>query len=171
MYKNILLAYDQTEPSKKALNKAEELLKAIPGAKLTIVHVASDQNVHKNTSRFERFADHTAVSSPGLDSTYVANLPPNYDNYKETNEHLVISNKEHEVLKGVREDFEARGLQAQFEILSGSESDSIIHYAEEHNVDLILLGNSGKSGIKKWFLGSVSEKITHECPCSVLIVK
>jgi nucleotide-binding universal stress UspA family protein len=171
MYKNILLAYDQTEPSKKALNKAEELLKVIPGVKLTIAHVANEKNVNKTSSRYESFVDHTAVASPGLDSTYVANLPPNYDNHKETNEHLFISNKEHEILKGIREDFEARGLQAQFEILTGSESESIISYAEDHNIDLILLGNSEKSGIKKWFLGSVSEKVSHECPCSVLIVK
>jgi nucleotide-binding universal stress UspA family protein len=53
----------------------------------------------------------------------------------------------------------------------GDEADAIIDVAEEKLCDLIVVGNKGMTGAKRFLLGSVPNKISHHAPCSVLIVR
>jgi nucleotide-binding universal stress UspA family protein len=53
----------------------------------------------------------------------------------------------------------------------GDPADAIIDVAEEQNCDLIVVGNKGMTGAKRFLLGSVPNKISHHAPCSVLIVR
>ena len=48
---------------------------------------------------------------------------------------------------------------------------SILNYAEERDVDLILIGTRGNSGLKKMLLGSVASDIVTYSYCPVLIIK
>jgi nucleotide-binding universal stress UspA family protein len=48
---------------------------------------------------------------------------------------------------------------------------SILNYAEERNVDLIIIGTRGKSGIKKMLLGSVASDVVTYSYCPVLVTK
>ena len=43
--------------------------------------------------------------------------------------------------------------------------------AEEQRSDLIVVGNKGMTGAKRFLLGSVPNKVSHHAPCSVLIVR
>lgn len=52
----------------------------------------------------------------------------------------------------------------------GDPADMILDVAERSNADLIVVGNRGMSGVARFVLGSVSNKITHHAPCSVLVV-
>jgi nucleotide-binding universal stress UspA family protein len=52
----------------------------------------------------------------------------------------------------------------------GSPADSIIKTVEKENVDLIVMGTSGKHGLDRFLLGSVTEKVVRSAPCSVLAV-
>jgi nucleotide-binding universal stress UspA family protein len=52
----------------------------------------------------------------------------------------------------------------------GDPADSIIDVAEEEGVDLIVVGNRGMRGAKRYLLGSVPNRVAHQAPCSVLIV-
>jgi nucleotide-binding universal stress UspA family protein len=53
----------------------------------------------------------------------------------------------------------------------GDPSDAILDVAEEKHADLIMVGNKGMTGAKRFLLGSVPDKISHHAPCSVLIVR
>ncbi len=53
----------------------------------------------------------------------------------------------------------------------GHPADRILAFAEEHGVDLIVMGRRGLSGISRWVLGSVSDRVLHHAPCPVLIVR
>ena len=53
----------------------------------------------------------------------------------------------------------------------GDPADAILDVAEEENADLIVVGNKGMSGAKRFLLGSVPNKVSHHAPCSVLIVR
>lgn len=53
----------------------------------------------------------------------------------------------------------------------GEAADAILDIAEEQGVDLIIVGNKGMTGAKRFLLGSVPDKISHHAPCSVLIVR
>ena len=48
---------------------------------------------------------------------------------------------------------------------------SILNYAEERDVDLIVIGTRGKSGIKKMLLGSVASDVVTYSYCPVLVIK
>jgi nucleotide-binding universal stress UspA family protein len=53
----------------------------------------------------------------------------------------------------------------------GDAADAIIDVAEELRCDLIVIGNKGMTGAKRFLLGSVPNKVSHHAPCSVLIVR
>ena len=53
----------------------------------------------------------------------------------------------------------------------GDPADAILDVAEERGSDLIVVGNKGMSGAKRFLLGSVPNKVSHHAPCSVLIVR
>jgi nucleotide-binding universal stress UspA family protein len=53
----------------------------------------------------------------------------------------------------------------------GDAADAILDIAEEQGCDLIVVGNRGMTGAKRFLLGSVPNKISHHAPCSVLIVR
>jgi nucleotide-binding universal stress UspA family protein len=58
----------------------------------------------------------------------------------------------------------------QTEIRVGKDSDTILQFAEEKNVDLIVMGRRGRSSLGKVLFGNVTEKISRKAPCAVLIV-
>jgi len=53
----------------------------------------------------------------------------------------------------------------------GSETQNLIEAAKDENVDLIIVGNRGESGVVSWMLGSVSREIVESCTVPVLVVK
>lgn len=56
-------------------------------------------------------------------------------------------------------------------IMTGSPSRKIIEAAKDRQVDLIIVGNRGTSGVLSWMLGSVSRQVTDACTVPVLVVK
>ena len=46
----------------------------------------------------------------------------------------------------------------------------IVKEAKEKNIDLIVMGTHGRSGLKKLFMGSVAQKVIGYAPCAVLVV-
>ncbi len=55
--------------------------------------------------------------------------------------------------------------------LEGDPADAILDVAEENDADLVLVGNKGMTGARRFLLGSVPNKISHHAPCDVWIVK
>jgi nucleotide-binding universal stress UspA family protein len=55
--------------------------------------------------------------------------------------------------------------------VSGDPADMICEVAERENADLIVVGNKGMTGAKRFLLGSVPNQVSHHSPCNVLIVK
>lgn len=50
-------------------------------------------------------------------------------------------------------------------------TESLLSYAESHNIDLIVIGSRGLGGFKKLLLGSVASGVSQHSKCPVLIVK
>ena len=53
----------------------------------------------------------------------------------------------------------------------GDPADAILDVAEEMGADLIIVGNKGMTGAKRFLLGSVPNKVSHHAPCGVMIVR
>ncbi len=53
----------------------------------------------------------------------------------------------------------------------GDPADALLDVAEEVGADLIVVGNKGMTGAKRFLLGSVPNKVSHHAPCGVYIVR
>lgn len=56
------------------------------------------------------------------------------------------------------------------EVRQGNAAQEIIRYATEQNIDLIVLGTHGRTGLSRFLLGSVAEKVVRLATCPVLTV-
>ena len=63
------------------------------------------------------------------------------------------------------------GVESRSWAREGDPADSILDVAEEKNADLIVVGNKGMTGAKRFLLGSVPNKVSHHAPCSVMIIR
>lgn len=69
-------------------------------------------------------------------------------------------------------EFDRAGLRVgRRALLIGDAGEEILNYVREHQVDLIVAGSRGLSQVQGWLLGSVSRKLVHYAPCSVLLVR
>ena len=56
-------------------------------------------------------------------------------------------------------------------VVTGYPAEEILRYSDEYNVDLILMANLGRSGIRRWTIGSVAEKVLRTSNAPVLLVR
>ena len=65
-----------------------------------------------------------------------------------------------------------RGMAAvERQVVSGNPAEKILQVAEEQHVDLIVMASHGYTGIIRWLLGSVAERVAHHAPIPVLITR
>lgn len=65
----------------------------------------------------------------------------------------------------------ASGVTAAVHARQGDAADAILDVAEEQGAGLIVVGNRGLTGAKRFLLGSVPNRVSHHAPCSVLIIR
>jgi nucleotide-binding universal stress UspA family protein len=53
----------------------------------------------------------------------------------------------------------------------GPAAEKIVDYANAHEIDLIVVNTHGRTGIRRWVLGSVAAKIVEAAPCPVLLIR
>jgi nucleotide-binding universal stress UspA family protein len=75
------------------------------------------------------------------------------------------------ILREAAEEVKDTGVQVRTFARQGEPADAILDVAEEENADLIIVGNKGMTGAKRFLLGSVPNKVSHHAPCSVLIIR
>jgi nucleotide-binding universal stress UspA family protein len=63
------------------------------------------------------------------------------------------------------------GLEVQTHPVEGNPADAILNVAEVTGADLIVVGNKGMAGARRFLLGSVPNNVSHHAPCSVIIVR
>jgi nucleotide-binding universal stress UspA family protein len=75
------------------------------------------------------------------------------------------------ILDGAAAAAKQEGLEVQTHPVEGGPSDALLSVAEETGADLIVVGNKGMTGAKRFLLGSVPNNVSHHAPCSVMIVR
>ncbi len=65
----------------------------------------------------------------------------------------------------------ARGASVEWEIRTGAAAQELIRAAEERGAGLIAMATHGRSGLGRFFLGSVAERVVHQSPVPVLLVR
>jgi nucleotide-binding universal stress UspA family protein len=75
------------------------------------------------------------------------------------------------ILKRAAHDALAKGVEVQTHAREGDPAEVIIEIANGQQADLIVVGSRGLTGIKRFLLGSVSNKVSQHASCSVMIVR
>ena len=73
-------------------------------------------------------------------------------------------------MQRVLERLQARGIRAKSKIVCGRADEEILKRAESTNADLIAMGTRGYSGLQRFVLGSVAQRVLRHAQCSVLVV-
>ena len=63
------------------------------------------------------------------------------------------------------------GVASRHVVEFGRPAEEIIKYANENEVDLIVLGTHGRSGLRRMLMGSVAEEVVRNAECPVLAIK
>jgi universal stress protein A len=66
---------------------------------------------------------------------------------------------------------EAKRYRPEYAVRIGAPADEIVRYADSRDIDLIVMGTHGRSGVAHMVMGSVAEKVVREAPCPVLVVR
>ncbi len=75
------------------------------------------------------------------------------------------------VLDAAAADARKEGIEVQTHPVEGDPAEAILKVAEDTSADLIVVGNKGMTGARRFILGSVPNNISHHAPCSVIIVR
>lgn len=157
MYGRILVPYDGSEPSNKALDHAVNIAKMSGKSEVIVIHVIAELPYY-------HFIERPARSiKTGEKITLSQYLKEVYELMEES-ANDVLDKKKEEIKK-------ISGLEIKTKLLIGHISNTIIDFAAKENVDLIVIGNVGRSGISKIrTLGSVSRSVSERAPCPVMII-
>jgi nucleotide-binding universal stress UspA family protein len=145
MFTRIVVGTDGSETAAEAVRQAIELAR-LTGAQLSIVSAYS--------SSAGRRAQ-TAQQEAPADVQY--ELGPRED--------VIL------VLDAAAAQAKAAGIEVQTHPVEADPADAILNVAEETKADLIVVGNKGMTGARRYLLGSVPNNVSHHAPCSVIIVR
>ena len=140
MYKRILVPTDGSEFAKKAEKHALFLARA-SGAEIFAVSVTENNFVN---------------GLPLDDEVYQLNQ--------------ILKERSEENLKEFDELNDNNDLKITHVIREGSPAKVILEVAKEEDIDLIVMGSSGKSGFDRFIMGSVADKVVNSAKCAVLVV-
>jgi nucleotide-binding universal stress UspA family protein len=76
-----------------------------------------------------------------------------------------------ELTEQVAEELRCTGLRVEAEALVGVPRNVIITVAENWEADLVIVGSHGRTGLKRWVLGSVAEAVVRHAGCSVEVAR
>jgi nucleotide-binding universal stress UspA family protein len=145
MFGSIVVGTDGSETASEAVKQATELAKAV-GAKIHLV--SAFEPVGNQRLREER-------QQVPEDMSWMVNQREDVD----------------ATLRDAAEKIQEDGVDVETYARQGDPADAILDVAEEKNADLIVVGNKGMSGAKRFLLGSVPNKVSHHAPCSVMIIR
>ena len=74
-------------------------------------------------------------------------------------------------LEGLKEHLRAKGLDVDTHVRYGDDAEEILDHAAQKEIDLIAMSTHGRSGVKRFFLGSVAEKVLRHAPKPVYLVR
>lgn len=142
MYKRILVPLDGSELAKKALDEAEKLAKYF-GSEIILFQVVPFMPIY---------------GSPELVTPFIVD-----EKQKESAEKYLFN---------LAEELKKREFKVTAMVWTGQQvALEIIDYAKESGADLIVMCTHGRSGITRWMLGSVAQKVLSRAETPVLLIR
>ncbi len=168
LFSNILLAFDGSDGSYDALKRAEGLSKQ-NNAHVTVAYVIGQHSMDAisqgeplnslpdNPTFYQTPTSAGAIPIPNITSKF------KQKNSDEQIPDTILSDAKIKLSNALQ--------KVDYELLEGDPAHEICEYAKQKDIDLIVIGNRGLSGFKKFVMGSVSEHVTKKAHCPVLVCK
>lgn len=147
----LLVCVDGSVPSNKAIEKAIEIASGCRVDQITLISV------------YEKYP------LPLIEHASYSAMEEEMNHYQEMNKRVITDHEA--ILEKASQRFKNEGLLTETLLKEGHPADTIAQTAETLGVDMIVMGNRGRGGLKKLFLGSVSNAVIQESQASVLVVK
>jgi nucleotide-binding universal stress UspA family protein len=145
VFKRIVVGTDGSETAAQAVRQAIELAK-LSGAQLSIVSAYSPISGRRvKGEQSEAPADVQYEIGPREDVIFI--------------------------LDAAAAEAKEAGVEVQTHPVEADPADAILNVAEETKADLIVVGNKGMTGARRYLLGSVPNNVSHHASCSVIIVR
>ena len=151
MFTRILVPLDGSELAERALPLAQGMTQS-SSATIHIVQVVS------------RLPE--AEAGRTGDSIHVAELER--DAARRLVEARITRGKEY--VDRVAAQLKKAGIEVATALLEGGASENIVNYTREHSIDLVVMSTHGFGGLKRLFLGSVTDRVVRSCEVPVLVV-
>lgn len=150
----ILVAVDGSERSLKAAKKVADLFES-GNAQITVITILKE------------------VESSVYDVPQVTSSTMSAETMRELRDQRKEKAKEtgRKMINEAASIFESLGLDVNRVIRLGDPANEICEYAEENNIDMIVLADKGRGGVTRFLLGSISDKVVRHAETSVLVVK
>jgi nucleotide-binding universal stress UspA family protein len=74
-------------------------------------------------------------------------------------------------LKGIAERLNSKNIKVTYEIATGDPADKIVEYATNIRASMVAMSTHGRTGITRWVLGSVADKVLHGARIPILLVR
>jgi nucleotide-binding universal stress UspA family protein len=150
LIKKIMVAYDDGSQAKKALDAAIEIA-ANTKAEIYLVAAYALPIVYQGTISIDgMYPDNTAII-----------------NYLQENSHTYFGKILAEAAAKVQE----ANIPVFTEILDGNPGRVLSQYADENGMDLVAVGSHNRTGVNRFFIGSISNYLLQHVKCLVLIAK
>ncbi|WP_016833626.1 universal stress protein [Herbaspirillum lusitanum] len=143
MYAKILVPVDGSHTANQALDEAIKLAKAL-GSTIEVLHVVDNSHLLYDT---------------GLSGV-----------------HDSVVDVGQTILEQARSRIASAGLRSEIRLVEepvalGDIPGAILKAAKDSKAELVVIGSHGRTGFRKLVLGSVAEKVMHQCPLPVWIIR
>jgi nucleotide-binding universal stress UspA family protein len=107
---------------------------------------------------------------PEIPADYPSNMPESWEKHVD---HIIKGGQQQcsLYLGGVDKKLRDAGIKVKVESCLGNVAEEIVNYAEKNQVNLIVMASHGRSGVSRWALGSVAEKVFRSTSIPVLMIK
>jgi len=139
-FRKIMVATDGSICSRIAANYAIELARLSGGTVYAVYVVSTD---------------------------YFSSMAVDFD-WERMNE--ALKKEGHSAVSYVKRAGELENVDVEPILLEGHPADELIRYAEENEMDVVVMGTLGKTGLDRLLLGSVAEKVVRHCKVPVMII-
>jgi nucleotide-binding universal stress UspA family protein len=149
MYEKILVPLDGSELAESVLPHVETIARGCSVVEIVLLRVCEAPSI-------------------------LADYPEGRDKSWEKHVERMTTNAQQQCniyLGDVEKQLRDRGFSVRVESRLGKPAEEIINYANENNVDLIIMASHGRAGVSRWAYGSVADKVLRSSCVPVLLVK
>lgn len=150
MYKKIMAPLDGSDPAESILPHLKYLASVCGATQVVLVRVVDPITLPASVPALGKFG------------------------FTEKNRKLMEENRKkaaEEYLKRIADSINIPGTDFRHEVLEGKPAEMVADYAGRHGIDLIVIASHGHSGVRRWVLGSVADRIVRNSCVPVMMIK